>query len=249
MTGSNVSAGNFLHNAGSYGVDFLIGQVHPVLLTLLAMLGLAVIYQREKKVAGLLAGWLLILSLTYFSMWLQNYGETTDMFSKTRLFIFFYPPLVLCGACGLVWVADTYAGGNKTLAAAVLCAVMMGWSILYYKHYPSGSDKFVLEMRLVDQVGGMVTTHDMLVACRPEVFTGVRSSAMATTDIEWFLQEPSWRREAFQKARKVYLVDDMVAQRECQRMVSVIKERGQAVLVKQWIQGKTRYAVYSLSRF
>ncbi len=127
-TGSNVSMDNFLHNASSYGVDFLMGRVHPVVLTLSAMWGWVVIYRREKKVAVVLAGWLLLLSLTYFSMWFQNYGETRGMFLKTRLFGFFYPPLVLCAAGGLVWAAERYALHNKVFAAAVLCGIIMAWT-------------------------------------------------------------------------------------------------------------------------
>lgn len=247
-TGSNVSMDNFLHNASSYGVDFLTGRVHPVVLTLSAMGGWVVIYRREKKVAVVLAGWLLLLSLTYFSMWFQNYGETRGMFFKTRLFVFFYPPLVLCAAGGLVWAAERYALHHKAVASAVLCGIIMAWSFFYYNHYPLGSDEFTLEMRLVEDVGQMVTPHDMAVACFPETFTSVWPSFMAT-DIGWFLQEPLWRRSAFKRARKVYLIEDIFSQRRCQESVSLIKEKGKAVRVKQWTQGDTRFAVYSLSRF
>jgi hypothetical protein len=248
VTGSNVSVNNFLQNASSYGVGFLTGRLHPVLFTLAAMLGLAVIYRRDKKVAVVLSGWFILLSLTYFSMWFQDYGETRGMFFKTRLFVFFYPPMVLCAAGGLVWMADRYAFGYKTLAAAVLCGIMIAGSFFYYNNYPLGQDKFVLEMRLVEDVGQMATAQDMTVACFPEEFTGVLPSFMAT-DIAWFLQEPLWRQAAFKQARKVYLVDDIFSQRRCQGAVSLIKEQGKAVLVKQWIQGSTRFGVYSLSGF
>lgn len=248
LTGPNVSAGNFLHNAASYGADFLIGRVHPVLLTLSAILGLAVLYRREKKVAGMLAGWLLLLSLTYFSMWFQNYGEATGMFFKTRLFVFFYPPMVLCAACGLVGLADKCTFCHKAVGAAVLCGGIIVWSILYYRNYSLGSDEFVLEMRLVDQITETVKSHDMAVACFPEEFTSALPSFMAT-DIAWFLQEPLWRKEAFQKVHEVYLIDDMFSHRRCQESVSFIKEKGKAVLVKQWKQGNARATVYSLSPF
>lgn len=142
--------GNFLHNVSSYGVDFLIGHVHPVLLTLGAMVGWIVIYRRDKKVSMVLAGWL--------------------------------------------------------------------------------------------------SLDDMAVACFPEEFTSVGPSFKAT-DIEWFLQEPLWRQEAFKRARKVYLIDDIFSQRRCQGAVFLIKEQGKAVLVKQWTQGSARFAVHSLSRF
>ncbi len=248
VTGPNVSIGNFLHNAGFYGVDFLIGKVHPVLLTLAAMLGLTVIYRWDKRVAFVLAGWFFLLSLTYFSMWFQNYGDTPGMFLKTRLFVFFYPPLALCAAFGLVWAADKYAFRYAAVAAAVLCGSVIAGSIFYYNNYPLGPDEFTLEMRLVDQIGQTVTPHDMAVTCIPETFTS-GSPSFTATDTLWFFQEPLWRAAAFQKARKVYLIEDIVAQRECQDMDSIIKKKGKAVLVKQWIQGDTHCGVYSLFRF
>ena len=248
VTGPNISAGNFLHNTASYGVDFLIGRVHPVLLTLSAVLGATVIYRRDKRVALVLAGWLVLLSLTYFSMWFANYGNSPGMFLKTKLFIFFYPPLILCAACGLVWLADKYTRPYKALAAAILCGAIILWSFLYYRDYPTGQDKFTLEMRLVDQIGRTITPHDMAVTCYPETFTSP-SPSFEATDTDWFLQQPLWRAAAFEKARKVYLIEDIVSQRECQDTDSLIKKKGKAVLAKQWTQGDARYAVYSLSRF
>ncbi|MBF0504633.1 MAG: hypothetical protein HQL14_05970 [Candidatus Omnitrophica bacterium] len=250
QTAFNISPDNFLHNAVFYGADFLNGHIHPVLLTLSAMLGLEVICHRSKRVAVVLAGWFFLLSITYFSLsWFGTYGNTTGIFLKTRLFVFFYPPLVLCAASAFVWAADRYAFGFKAIASAALCLGLIGWSILYYNYYTSRLDGFILQMKLVDEIGQTVSPSDMVVACFPDTLTSARLSSMATTDIDWFLQEDSWRRAAFGKAHKVYLVDDIFSQRRCQESVSLIKLKGKAVLVRQWTQGEKFFAVYSLSRF
>ena len=248
VTGSNISVENLLHNTAIYGTGFLIGQVHPVLLTLLAMLGFGVIFRRERKLAVVLTGWLFLLPLMYFSIWFQNYGESAGILMKTRLFVFFYPPLVLFAAGGIVWLADKYGFRHKVLAAAGLCGIVVAWSCFYYRHYPLGKDQFVLEMRMVDEIKQTVSPKDLAVACFPQAFTGVLPSLMAT-DIGWFLQEPVWRRTAFQKAHKVYLIDDMYSQRKCRESVALIKQKGKAVVVQQWTQKKVRYGVYSLAGF
>jgi hypothetical protein len=184
----------------------------------------------------------------YFSIWFQIYGQAPGMFVKTRLFVFFYPPMVLSAASGLVWAADRCVFQYKAVVAAILCGIIISWSIFYYGHYPLGLDQYTLEMRLVDQIRETVTAQDMAVTCHPQTFTGALPSLM-TTDSLWFLQKPLWRASAFQKARKVYLIEDMVAQRDCQGIDSLIKEKGRGVLVKQWTQGDARYALYSLSKF
>jgi hypothetical protein len=111
-----------------------------------------------------------------------------------------------------------------------------------------GRDKSALEMQLVDQIGQTVTPQDLAVACFPQAFTSALPSFMAT-DTGWFLQEPIWRKTAFQKAHQVYLIDDMFSQRKCREEVSLIKQKGKAVVVKQWGQEGIHFFVYSLSRF
>ena len=126
--------------------------------------------------------------------------------------------------------------------------MLMAWSLTYFAYYIARSDKFILQMRMVDEIGEIVTPKDMAVTCYPETYTGALPS-IAASDSSWFLQQPAWRQGAFQHARKVFLVEDNISKRECAGSDFMIKDKGRAVLTRQWTRGKDSLAVYALSPF
>lgn len=248
-SGSNISIDNFVQNAGTYGWMFLNGGIHPLSFSLAFLFGLLMLYLMDKKIALALGGWFVLVAVMYFSIWFHNYGTAPGIFLKTRLFIFFYPPLVVCAACGIVWLSEKILPHREILVSLILCLMITVQMAGYYRNYPLNSHDFDLQMRVVDDVIDAMGPGNMLVSCLPEVFTGVAPRRISSSGIQWFLQEPEWRSMAFGKVNTVYLVDDIVGQRNCRDTVAEIKEKGHAVLRKEWVMDDTKYAMYSLSRF
>lgn len=248
-SGANVSLGNLVSNSRVYGLAFLFGKLHPVLLTVLAVLGGGMLIRQNQKTAFLLGSWFLLMWVMYFSMWFQNYGETSGMFLKTRLFIFFYPPLILSASFALTGLCEHYARGFSLALIFAVCAFLLGELCAYDKDYPLAPSPYTLEMQMVKEIPQTILDKDLLVTCFPETFTSAMAHPMPSTDIAWFLQEPLWRKAAFEKAQNVYLVDDIVSQRNCHEQVSFMKQQGKAVLSRRWEHEDTQYPVYKIFQF
>jgi hypothetical protein len=189
-----------------------------------------------------------LLALTYFSMWFSTYGGSHELFSKTRLFVFFYPPFVILSASGIAGLSGIAAGRHRVLAGAVTCAVILGLTLPYYGHYPLRSDLMELEMDMVDHAAQDISAAEAVVTCEPVVLT--TAIGLNVTGARTFLTDANARKVLFAGSRRVLFAETRgVFYEPCLSLWAAIRQQGRPVPVWTVARGAARYSLYSLKSF
>lgn len=249
LTQPDVGVVNFLHNACYYGWSFLSGRVHPFILTLLALCGAVALYLKDKKAAGVLAGWLAVLSATYFSMWLQIYGESKAFFPKVVVFLYFYPPVLLCAAQGISSGAARLLPGKKALVSILACAVLLGSFLPYFCDFFIETRMIALDRLHKNDIHHFTTKNRFVVGCYRD------DDVIDPVKADHFVRHPRERRRIFHLSR-MYLVEPYSFKNgvpaesgACQEAIAVVKKEGRAVFVDLVRIGGAFYNLYALSEF
>jgi len=148
LTGSNLSLHNLLYNTVHWAPRLVDTSLHPLLFTLIFLTGAVLLFRENRKVFYFLAVWLGLNYVFYFSAWFQVYGTTLTMFPKTKIYMFFYPPLMMCAAYALAKLVQTERKSIK--AAGIFLAILtVGAMFAYSKNASFRDTRRELETRLV----------------------------------------------------------------------------------------------------
>lgn len=95
QVGSNWSASNLAQNSLTYGLMLFNGEQHPIMISVLLIVGLFFMFREHKKESLFLLIWMVFYWLIYFSSWFQTTG------GKDRLFLSFSPAILIFASYGL----------------------------------------------------------------------------------------------------------------------------------------------------
>ena len=250
----DISLKNFFYNSYHYGGPFLAGRAHPALLTVFALIGAGYLYVHSRKFLGVLAGWLAIVSLIYFSMWMQVYDESvaTSFYPKITLFIHFYPPLALLSGVGMVWFLERHCPSFIKLAAMVLCGAML---IFYWSRLQADVRAYLAPVGDSRSIQAVIMHPESVpIGCHQGIFRD-RWNLNRQEAADDFLDHAGLRAWTFDHTREVFLIEQVFLNRmavfndHCQEAIPVIKEKGRAVMMKQIAGKDVIYKIYLLSRF
>lgn len=240
---------NFLHNMRDYGWPLLYGRTHPLLITLFALVGAIWLYRQNKRVFGLLVGWGALLSVTYFSMWLQIYGESKAFFPKAVVLLYFYPPLVICAATGISWVVTRVSFKWRKVVAVLICSVLLGSFLPYFGEFLLGARMISLDRLDKNDIHHFTTKKKFVVGCYLD------DEVLGPIKADWLMNNPQDRQRVFALSR-VFLVEPLYYKKDlpessqsCEMAIPVIKQEGRAVFVDIVRVGERFYNLYSLSQF
>jgi hypothetical protein len=244
--GLNVQS--LLHNIVQFGPRFLSSSLHPWALSFMTAVGAVILGFKDRRTLFFCLAWLLLVGLIYFSMWFSIYGGSHELFSKTQLFVFFYPAFVILSAIGIAWLSGVLAGRYRDFAGAAICAAIIWQTVPYYGHYPLRSDPLELEMKVIDHVAQGISAEEGVVTCEPVVLT--TAVGLNVTGAKAFLTDPVARKVLFTTSRRVLFVETRgIFNEPCLSLWATIRKEGRAVPVWSMAQGLTRYSIYSLKPF
>lgn len=250
LYGQIVSASNIFHNL-KYVPQFLLGEAHPLFLTLLAGSGMVLLWFQDRRVLFFLSLWSLILFVFYFSMLLDTYGfGETQLFNKTRILIFFYPPLLLFVSfiIGAIRLPLTC----KSAIFGAVCAGIILWSIPYYRTYLLSHDHMELQMKIIDYAENSISKEDIVITCNPEVFTTATTVTAFRADN--FLNDQMLRYNLFSRTKKhggkiLFLESLGLIITPCQKTWAILKEKSQAIPIKTFSKQDSQFSSYLLLPF
>ena len=251
MQHQGIGLSNFIHNVLNYGPEFLWGKAHPFLLSFLALTGFVVLVLRNRRLAIFLSLWCLLMAAVYFSMWLDVYGNSPDFWPKTRLFLFFYPPLLLFVSFSAALQPRSLIS-KGILGAAVCIVIFLLWDTPCYSQRVRPSNRNLAQMKTIDYVERLVPEEDVVVTCHPEVLAGTTS--LCVVSARDFLENETLRRHVFIRAEaqggEVLFVETKgIVVSDCRDIWPVIRDRGRAHPVKTFSCGRERFSVDKLTAF
>jgi signal transduction histidine kinase len=196
-----------------FAVKLINGELHHFLFTLLFIIGIVSFLKIKRKHALFIISWFFLLYLTYFSMWFKVYGASSELWVKTGLFLFFYPPLLIFASIG----ASLLLTKPRHFAAKTLSLVLVMGSIMsfagYYKGYPSVNPVLELETELIYKLKHYVPPDYVIVAMAPDVITSVNS--YTTVNVSLFLNDPKLRDNLFSMVpHRILFLEDYPASHE-----------------------------------
>lgn len=248
--GQIVTLSNIFHNL-KYVPQFLLGEAHPFILSVIAGAGMVILWFRDRRVLLFLSLWSLLLFTFYFSMLLDIYGfGETRLFHKTRIFIFFYPPLILFVSFFMGAIRLPLIGKAAVLGA--VCAGIILWSIPYYNSYLLNHDHMEMQMKIIDYAEHSVSQEDIVVTCNPEVLTTATSVTAVSADD--FLNDQMLRHNLFihtkERGGKILFLETLgLIITPCQNTWEIIKKRSHAIPVKTFSKRDSQFSIYLLLPF
>lgn len=130
QTGSNWSFHNLIYNSSHYGSYIFNSKFQPIIFSFLFVIGLIYMLYKQRKEAIFLISWFCLIGFVYFFSWFQTLGGGTNILSKIRFFMSFYPITVIFAVYGILLIKDSlskfknYRINNKILPLTVIALVI-----------------------------------------------------------------------------------------------------------------------------
>lgn len=209
MQGKNVSLSNLVSNSVQWFPRLFDGSMHSHVFSALALLGFLYFLRYKRKQALFLFFWFFLLYLTYFSMWLQVYGQTDLLFSRTRIFLFFYPVLSILCAYGCSFFYLVFKNNlGRILGVFLFIAVLLRIIPYYdYRVYPLKSPMEALETSIISTMKNYIPHNCIIITNYPSIVTSVNFyRAVSTPD---FANNEELRRDVFAYSDCVLFFEDI----------------------------------------
>ncbi|MDD4005260.1 MAG: phospholipid carrier-dependent glycosyltransferase [Elusimicrobiaceae bacterium] len=129
IKGASISLKNLWFNTKRWAPKFFDLSLHGGLFTALYLSGAAIAFKRARRELAFAAFWAGMLYCFYFSTWFHVYGTTTELFPKTKLFLFFYPALGILAGYAVSYLLKTGRAGTRSALILAVCA--LGWNAAY----------------------------------------------------------------------------------------------------------------------
>jgi len=237
---------NLRYNSLTYGKYIFNSFFHPMIITMLLLIGSIYFVHQKPKEAIFIGIWFgLLWSILFFSAFQIN-GMATEIDRKTRLLLCFYPIIVLIAVYGIKLYQDivkkVVKNKNWPLAFIIIMIII---SFIPYTYLARNNSYPLLELIMVipKMVEKDVPQESLVVLNAPEILE-------ATTEIHTistydFLEYPPDRN----KEKELYFFDGYMCtlnsfNRElCTRM----KNEFNMSIFKEYEKGEIKYTLYRLS--
>ena len=195
MVGNNFGISNLINNSLTFGKYVFNTEFQPVLVTFLFLAGLIYMFYKAKKEAVFLITWFCFLWFVYFFSWFQTLGGGTDLFSKTRFFMMFYPITVIFMGYGILLIKNKvpekikkFQLKKKIFLATALMIVIFSIPYLIKNDLMFYSSAHRLETRIPELAEKDIPNNCIIIANHPEILKSTTN--LNAINIDDFLINP-----------------------------------------------------------
>ena len=213
QTGSNWSFHNLMYNPFHYGIYIFNFKFQPVIFSLLLIIGLIYMLYKQRKEALFLITWFCLIWFIYFFSWFQTLGGGTNILSKVRFFMSFYPITIIFAAYGILLIKDllskfkNYRIKNKILPLTIIALVIffIPYSIKASSYFNSTVHK--LETKIPELAEKNIGDECIIIANWPTILKSTTN--LNVYDVGYFLTSESFREDLLSKSDCVLFFEDI----------------------------------------
>ena len=255
ISGSNFGIYNLFYNSLNFGPYLFNNKFQPLLFSLLLIMGAVYMVYKKRRESLFLISWFLLLWFVYFFSWFQTLGGGTDLPTKTRLFMSFYPITVIFVCYGILLIERLLGTRiNKNILKKVIFPVVSLIFILLFIPYTTeylkmySTDTHLLETKIPELAEKDIPPGCVIVANWPTILKS--TTDLNVIDIHLFLGYPQYQEEIFNQNNCVLFFEDFTCSlRESDReQCEKIKE---SFLMEEFIfyeENDVNYTFYKINQ-
>ncbi len=257
ITEKNFSLSNLWNNSKTWGVFIFLNQLHPYLFSLLFVLGF-LYHMFNNKLNSFLFLLMLFCSfwIIYFSSWF-SFNSGFDFLGKTRLYLNFYPILIIWVGYGLLFLQKIILNLKfkflkekiKHLFFLVIVCVFIIVLLTYLEKADTNFPTYILEARLPEEIEKEIPPTCVIILHEPIVLKA--STNLNAVSLKIFLSNASnFKDEIFKNYNCVLFLEELFCfnfgekkKSECES----IKRQYSIVPEKIYVEQEVNYTLYFIS--